>query len=286
MKKAILPLFVTSLLLMLSACGQQKSAPEETRQGVSGGRSATVSIDQLISTTMKNRISRHAALLGVFISEYISFVQTSMASQGALNGISVDTHLMEQQSTITDPDFILLQAFADALQVDFVDLLNRSTNRQETLDTFMTSLTNVAARANERFQVLTGTLAEIKTQLRAQSKERSDAERDLKKAISKKDFSQAGEQQKSVLEKQQAYAETDLKAKQTDDIISTLNSLLTLYGEKSLAIKQNREVLIAGNRIVDVPGIEELQIIERKKSRGASGRKATKFNSLFEGTGL
>ncbi len=273
-------------LLILAGCGSGNDVSEEKIQ-VSGGRSALFSIDRLIADSTKLQVSRRAALLGVFITEYISFAQTAMAAQGALTGIAVDQHLMQAQHTVTDPDFNLLQAFADALEVDVSDLLNRSADREQALTAYTTALTNVAARSNDRYQELSIAEDELKALLRTQGKERTDAERALKNAIKDKEFSQAGELQKTVLEKQKLYAETDLKRKQTEDVLSTLNTLLTLYKEKILAIRQNREILISGNRIVDVPGIEDLKIIERQKKTSRTQRKTgNEFDSLFEGTGL
>ncbi len=281
--KRLLSSVVIFSLMMLSGCGSGKNRDSKAPV-TSGSRSAIFTIDSLIALSTKLQMQRRAALLGVFIAEYISFSQTALASQGALTGIAVDHQIMVAGHTITDPDYDLLQAFGDALQVDIADLLNRSTDRQQSLDIYVMSLQNVAARSNGRYRELSGALDELKTLLRTQSKERSDADRELQNAIRKKDFSEAGELQKTVIEKQQAYSETDLKKKQTEDILETFSSLLTLYGVKIQAIQQNREILIAGNRLVDVPGIEELQIIQRQKgSRGRSGRGADQFQSLFEG---
>ncbi len=275
-----LALLCLLLLIGCSAGTKKSNVPPKT----SGSRSAVFAIDTLIASSTKQQMSRHAALLGIFVAEYISFAETALASQGALTGIAIDQQIVNKRNTITDPDFELLQAFADALQVDVADLLNRSTDRQQSLDAYTTSLTNVGSRANGRYQELSRTVDDLKAMLRTQGKERSDAERALASAIKKKDFSEAGELQKTVLEKQTAYAGTDLKNKQAQDIASTLNSLLKLYQLKILAIQKNREILIAGNHIVDVPGIEELKIIERTKSSRTSGRGADEFNSLFEGT--
>ena len=187
----ILPSLSAALVLsLLVSCTSEKKIPMNTPT-VSGGRSAILTIDPLIVASMKTRMQRNAALLGIFVSEYISFAQTAQAAQGALNGIAVDRQIMESQTTVTDPDFDLLQAFGSALQVDTADLLNRSTDRQQTLDTYVKVLTNAAKRANERFQQLSGTLDELKKSLRAQGKERSEAERELKDAIRKKDISEA-----------------------------------------------------------------------------------------------
>ncbi len=270
---------VVGCLLALAACGAAKKTA--TPQRVVGGLSAVVTIDSLIEETTKNLQPRSAALLGIYVSEYLSFASTVSAAQGALNGIAIDRMMMDAQLSVTDPDFDLIQAFADALQVDVPDLLNRSQHRQETLDTYTTALTNVATHANERFKELTTALDEQKATLRTQSKERSDADRTLKDALNKKQFSEAGERQKTLLEKQAAYAETDLKVKQTENVVSTLDKFLTLYGRKILAIQQNREALIAGIKTVDVPGIEELKIIERQKAL-SPGRGGSKFDTYFE----
>ena len=269
-----------SCVLAIAACGTRT---ERSLPTVSGGLSAVRSIDLLVSQSTRGFMIRKAALLGVFVSEYISFSSTALAAQGGLTGIAVDTQIIDAQHSVTDPDFDLLQAFADALQVDVADLLNRSTDRQKTLDTYATALSNVANRANERFKELTGSLEEINETLRAQNRELSTAQSDLNKAISNKDFSDAGEKQKILLDAQEAEAETDLKRKQTEQVVRTFDTLLTLYGEKILAIQKNREVLIAGNKVVDVPGIEDLKILERQRTPTRPGGGGGQFDGLFEG---
>ncbi len=277
-------LLLFACILLLAGCGAKKvSTPVPT----DGARSAILSIDGLMARVASHQMIRPAALLGVFVSEYVSFSVTATAAQGALTGVAIDHQITDAQRSVTDPDFDLLQAFADALQVDTADLLNRSTDRQQTLDVYTTSLTNVATRANQRFKELSGSHDQLKEISRTQAKELSVAERELKNAVSKKQFGDTGELQKTVLEKQRAFSETDLKRKQTENVIDTMEKMLTLYGQKILAIQQNREVLIAGNRVVDVPGIEELQIIQRQKgSTRPSGKQGEKFDTLFQESGL
>ena len=271
-------LIAVACVAALTACGS--STKTAVPPDVSGAKSGVFTIDALVMHTMDNRTIRSSALLGLFVTEYLSFSSNLTAAQGALTGIAVDRQIMDKQHMVTDPDFELLQAFADALQVDVADLLNRSQNRQEALDVFTTALTNVATKANERFKELTSAQDELKKTLSTQSKQRSAADSALKSAINKKQFADAGELQKKVLETQQAYAETDLKSKQTQDVLDTMDKFLALYGQKILAIQQNRELLIAGNRVVDVPGIDELRIIEHKKATN-TGRGGAKYDNLF-----
>jgi transcriptional regulator with XRE-family HTH domain len=267
----------------ITACSSKNPSSETGKQQADGARSGVFVTDQLTTTMTSPSVVRKSALLGIFVSEYLSFSSEMLSSRGGLLGVSVQDILMGKQSTVSDPDYELLQAFADALQVDVADLLNRSTDRQQALDAYLTALENVGKRANQRYEELSSLLEQLKTELRAQGKVQSDAQRALKKAIADKQFTEASDLQKALTKAQEEYAETDLKRKQTEDIVSTLDSLLTLFGEKLVAIQGNREILIAGNRIVDVPGIEELKIIERKSRTSTSRRKGGAFNSLFEG---
>jgi len=275
--RAIIPFMVCCFLVIgATGCSKKKlSGP------VSGGRSAILTLPILQEQLSKGASVRRAAPLGLFTAEFLSTSPTVMATDGGKKGILVQSRIMAAQQTISDPDFELLQAFADALQVDVADLLNRSIDRQQALDTYSEALTNVATRTNDRYKELAALLEELKQTARDQNKEKTQAERDLKKAIDGKDFTDAGEKQKIVLEKQDAFAQTDLKRKETEGVVDTLDKLLTLYGQKILAIQQNREVLVAGNKVVDVPGIEDLKIIERTRKTTVKDRK-TGFDTLFQ----
>lgn len=270
---------VTSITLLLAACSSSTDTPNI--QAVSGGRSGVIAVTNILDGIRKTDV-RRAALLGLFVSEYLSIAPAAVAAESALLGVGAQIQIYNIQSTVQDPDFELLQAFADALQVDVADLLNRSTDRQEALDAYRTALNNVATRSNDRFKELSSILEEVKASLRQLSNERSTAERDLKNALKEKDFSGAGEKQKAVNEAQAAYAEADLKEKQTKDVVDTFDQLLQLYGEKIVAIDSNREILISGAKVVDVPGIDDLQIIQRMQKK----RSGSSFDSLFNSTSL
>lgn len=268
---------VLTVGIMLSACGRTDPAPTLK---TSGGVSAVQTIDALITKTTPPLTSRKAALLGIFVSEYLTTVSVAMAADSALQGVEAQAKIMQAQQTIDNPDYDLLQAFGDALQVDVADLLNRSTDRQKTLDTYSEALTNVATRANDRFKELKSQLAELKKTAATQNKERSTADRDLKQAIRDKNFDEAGEKQKTLTERQAAFAETDLKRKQVQSLFDTLNDLLTLYGKKILAIQENREALIAGVKVIDVPGAIELQVLDKKRAQRSPDSRSG-YDALF-----
>ncbi len=264
-------------LSLFSACAKQETAPPAK---TSGALSAVQTVDLFITGMNRPEAARNAALLGIFVSEYLTIIPIAMAAESALHGIDAQLQIMHMQQTIQDPDYDLLQAFGDALQVDVAELLNRSSDRQQVLKTYTEALTNVATRSNDRYKELKSQLEELKKLATSQNRDRSTADRDLKKAIQDKDFNAAGEQQKNLTDLQAIYAETDLKRKQTQSLEATLDDLLTIYGTKILAIQQNREALIAGIKVIDVPGADELQVLDKKRST-RTGNSRSGFDSLF-----
>lgn len=267
-------LIIAALLALLVSCGNKASdqADSTKRESVSGGRSGIFVIDALVVRPADSGKARRAALLGVFVSEFVSKSPVALVN-GGIVAIGVQNSIYEKQSTVSDPDFDLIQAFADALQVDVLDLLNRSTNRQETLDTYITSLTNIAERANTRLAELTEA-DDVQTEaLRQLNRERADLERELRNATNSKDYLLANEKQKLLNEKERQIAEADGQLNQVKNVSKTLEELLQLYNDKLLAIQENREPLIAGTKVVDLPGTLDLKILERRgnSSGGSSG---------------
>ncbi len=195
-------------------------------------------------------------------------------------GIQSQTVIELRQGSIGDPDFQLLQAFADALQVDVQDLLNRSSNRQEALDVYANALTNVAARANTRYKELGASLETLEEDVRTRNRERSDAQRQLRDAIEEKNFTLASELQADVIQKEKLFSEASLKEDQVESVLDTLNTLLTLFGERILAMQRNREALISGTQVTDMPGIDDLNIIERRTDNRR--RNDETFDDVFE----
>lgn len=267
--------------LLLFAC----SLPwENVKEGsISGGRSALFTTDSLSMNAENSSTVRRSALLGLYIADYLSSA-IGIETQGGINAVSVQNIMMGAQENVRDPDYELLQALQDALEVDTADLLNRSDNREQALDVYSDAMTNVATRANERFKELTSVQEELDALMRTQNKERNTADRDVKQALKDKDFTKAQELQKILLEKETAYADSTLKKSQVDDIVTTLDQLLNLYGVKILAIQKNREALIAGITLVDVPGIDDLKLIERTKKKSTRGTDT--FDALFDVSGL
>lgn len=212
-------------------------------------------------------LSRPGALLGIYLAEFLSR-GTSILVSSAISGIDAQTALAQGNEPGTqDEDFVLLQAFADALQVDIAELLNTSPDREASLNKYVEALRNVGTRAQQRFDELEIALDTVKKQVRDQRKVVSQINRELRDAIEEKDFSQAGELNQSLSTEQEKLSELELESDKTEQIHDTLEELIDIYEERLFAIESNRLALLAGVKVVDVPGAEDLDILETPTRR-------------------
>ncbi|MEQ1849817.1 MAG: hypothetical protein ABL890_04470 [Candidatus Peribacteraceae bacterium] len=279
MKKALFRFPVALVaVFFLASCG--KSAPTETVH-VEGARSAIFGLEKVMQVSETGmKAVRNGALLGIQVAEYISMTPAVAVASG-LTGVTAASAAQSTQSTITDPDFKLLAAFSEALSVNVAELLNRSTERQQQLDVYSEALSNVATKANDRYKELSAVEEQASSELRTLKRDLSSAERERKAASSAKDFSLASEKQKIILDLQKQIADKELQVEQSADIVTQLEQMLELYGEKILAMESNREALILGVQVIDVPGVEELQLIKREKSPRKRSRGGGLFDGLF-----
>lgn len=245
-------------ILILSGCSR-----ETTPVSVQGGVSGVIAVERIASGGEESVGPRSAALIGIFVSDFLSsgpfsFVQTALKGIEAQEAFAADIG-------VEDEDYDLLQAFADALNVELTSMLNQSVNREEALNRYLEALDNVALRSQERQEELAEEIKSLKETKREQQREVSELKRELNTSIKEQDFSQAGAIQQSMDEKQAELAETDLTLTQLESIEKTFRNLLKIYNERAVAIESNREALITGVSVIDVPGAEDLEIIDKPK---------------------
>jgi hypothetical protein len=247
--------------MLLTSCGTKKQPLE-----VSGVRSGIITVDRLSRTKDKVNV-RQSAPLGVFSAEYLSNSARVNPVQGAIDAVSIQSLLSDVKQEGNSADGPLLQAFSSALEVDVADLLNRSSDREQALSTYSEALTNVAMRANDRLKELSAGVSELKTIAKERQNEQRAAEKALDAALKGKEFESLHDLQNTVSNTQLLSLEATSKAKQVSDIVNVLEKLLKIYGQKILAIQVNREALIAGIQVVDLPGTDELRLIRTSKQK-------------------
>jgi len=92
-------------------------------------------------------------------------------------------------------------------------------------------------------------------------------DRDLSKALRDKDYANAARKQEELKPAQEALQKTELEQEEVESLLDIFVDLLELTDERLNAIEKNREVLIAGHTVVDVPGIDDLGVLQREKRR-------------------
>ena len=218
---------------------------------------------------------RSSSLLGVYLTE---FLLRQTAFRSALAGIGVQVQLLNQQGTPDEEGFALLETLGSILQVDVPDMLNRSTDRIDAFDTYLSNLEALGSRASayvtsleEQRDVLMDERSDIRvTASRAQSM--------LNRALRDQDYATASEQQRVLIEAKTALAEKDAQIDELRSTIRIFDDLLEVAEERVTVMTSNREALLAGISVVDVPGVEDFGLIEQGNRR--SGR------SIFDPSGL
>ena len=269
------------LLLLLSACGGSEEV-ETSTQSISGAKAGIYSLSHIGTTATKHGVIRPGAPLGIYTALFIS-QGTFMGTQSAQKGIEAVQSIIAGQTQIeTSETFAILKELGATLQVDVSDILNRSDNRPETLDTYVRSLENIgrlAERKQTELQTREESLDEEKDEKRKELRERKS---ELDDVLDAKQYDQAGVLQEQVTALEEELATIDIEIDQHKDTLDIYEELLEVAAHRLEAIAVNRAIILAGLKVVDIPGVEDLSIVEseggilslgrtRNRSRGGGG---------------
>lgn len=211
-------------------------------------------------------IYRPSALLGIFSSTFLSRAAEAAVST-ALDGVTIQQALVMRNREHVSEAFAVLTALSDTLEVNVTDMLNRAPDRQETLDTYTSSLNHLFAQAKTQAEALAQEQREKDADAKAKRAVVSGVQRELNQARSNKDYTTVSQKQEQLIAAQTDQAEADGKVREVKLTLSVLNELIDVAQERIGAIQQNREILVSGLQVVDVPGIEDLGIIMERNSR-------------------
>jgi len=283
------PLFhrrsLAALAFLLMSCGGIRAGTDAVVQGTSSGSvPASASGSALFietsgtkagaySTLLVNEPSkrigaeRPAASLGIFTNLYLTqgaFVPVRAANMG----IEAQQLILIGQSTPESSEtFALLKEFGAVLQADIVDILNRSIDREEALDRYLRSLENITTLARRKITELTALQEDLDARLKEQRGAVRELERSVQKAIKEENYEFASEHQEELVSSKASLAELETQLSQTKDILKPYEKLMSVAEERYDAITKNRRVLLAGLKVVEVPGIENLDLIEQNTAK-------------------
>lgn len=270
--------FITLLcMLALSACRGRTPEPADSGMPVAGARDAVTITLSLLKTSIPT--TRSAALLSIYANMLLAggldvpvfAAKAGVEAQMKLNGPLTTENL--------DDLYRLLEEFSAALHVDVPDLLNRSDNRAQTLDTYATGLQNITDRSKRRRDDLNDQIKDLKTRQQKQRKAVSSLDKEAKNAVKAKDFATAQSKQSALSDAQEKMTSLELQIKELSGLADVLNELIGIASQRIAALEGNRDVLIAGLQVSDLPGVEDLGLIEGRV-RGRSRKGFSPFGGL------
>lgn len=209
--------------------------------------------------------SRPSALLGTYAVTYLA--QGRSMARTALVGAQSQIDLFFEGTRQENESYQLLQDFGNALAVDIPDMLNRSPDRALALNQYVDALGTYQAAAQRQLEALEGTYDQSQEERREKRRDLTDLERRENTAIREKDYVTAGSLQNAISDAEQELAEIDAKERQLRDVIDIYEDVLEAAETRQTAIASNREVLIAGVKIIDVPGIADIGIVQGDGTR-------------------
>jgi len=250
-------------LVLLSSCLPEKEEPELIQ--VDGSKASVYTTLSLLVPEITSE--RPTALLGTYSSIYLGQGVFLPVKSAELGIESQEKILVGQVKLESSETFSLLKEFGVILQVDVVDVLNRSADREKTLDTYIRSLANIMTLADRKIKELETLEDKYKDEARKKKRAVRDTERIVSKALRDEEFELAGSKQEELTNAKTELAEVEAQQDQVEDVLKPYEKMLEIGQERLNAINKNKRILIAGLKVVEVPGIEELDILEQESWR-------------------
>lgn len=261
-------------LLLLSGC-RSPSKPQE-EQKPRAARDATV-YSAIVARALAASMPppRPGAPLGIHISMYLSAVE--IPARGALDSISILAPLARSPATAEAP-FTTIQTLGVLVQTNIAEAMNGAPDRGNVLNRHLALLRSALQDAQRDQEHL----EENRRQLQEKERDQRNTIRTLQKGIDAAekagDFASVGPQQKALSNTKGEHGQTEASLEEMKSTAKILEDLANLAEERLSAIEQNREALMSGIRIMEIPGIEALGILEKgEKSRRSQAQRGREW---------
>ena len=126
------------------------------------------------------------------------------------------------------------------------------------------ALQNITTRSQRTSEDLTTYLAAVQKQDKQERATISDLKKRYDKAYKGGDFATMSSLQQELSSAQMKEAGTQASVNSTKGMLSAYEDLLDVATLRLDAIAKNREILIAGLKVIEVPGIQDLGLIEQQ----------------------
>jgi len=266
------------MTIFLTNCkGQQTDTSTQEDFLLSGPLMGAGWTELLTHGTVNLMRLRPSALLGIYVSDFLIHTSTYRA---AIAGIEAQMSLLFDEEYEKNESFEILENLGAILQIDIDDMLNRATSRSEAFDAYINSLAQLGEQATNHVQNLEQELGEIQDERRVQRRETADVQRSLNNALREQDYASASGLQQQLIIAETDLAEVESREDEHTSIIRLFEDLLEVGEERLNAMRTNREALIAGIKVIEVPGVDDLGILEQ--GRGSRSRGSGFDRSLID----
>ena len=273
--------FLPSLVVccvLLSACGGNNdaaSSPPEVKE-------ATNALLHTMLLAKSNRLDpeqlRPADVIGLYAAAFLS-MRTIFPLSAAIAGLEAQLALLPIAEA-EERDYTVLSELGAVLEVDIADFLNRSVDRAAELEQYVEALRRLIGEAQGQLTSLTERGDLLQEEERAKRSVAQDLERSIRDALRDENYALAGSLQEDLARAEGEFSEVKTRRTQTDDTADLYEDLLEIALERLQAIEQNREILIAGLKVIDVPGIEDLRILEEGSGFRRTGSRLRNSTGL------
>lgn len=250
-------------VLLLTSC-RREEAPTVDPSSIRGGRSAT-SVSVLVAEAkVAGGPGQPAALRGVIAS--------ALASESR-RGTETDSRRGAFDRFNTTDDAALLQRLVTLLTVNVAEMLNRAQDREETLEVYITDATELATFAEERLRVLKDERERLGQERSRQEAATRELQRDIKESLKKGDSLRVGAHTRELIDRQNVAAQAGAQYSIAKELVEAYEDHVVTLTNRLRAVIANREVLVSGVRVVEIPGVEDLGILEKGERRRGGGAR-------------
>lgn len=261
MKKRILLV----LFLFLGACS--RGGDDESLETVSAAQSGMRSAAELAEGGEEQPMPAVVAglLAGMFFAE---------------TNPSEIPEAIEPPEGETRVDTELLKTLVTLLSTDVQELLNRSSNREDALDVYAQSIETHAQYGQIRLRALQDKADSAEDDRRRHDRRTRELRNEINDAISGGNASKISLLTDELIQKQKLLGQADADQIVASSLAEAYGDVLTPLEERFTAINANRDPLIKGVKVVDMPGVDELKIIDFENGSINLRRRGRSFFSL------
>ena len=208
---------------------------------------------------------RPAVGIGIYSASSMA-LHSPFSVVAALQGIDSGLAMLPSTAIARDA-FVAIAELGTALDVDLWEYLNRSENRAKDLSEYVAILQRLTDEGRIQQAALDVRVDDLNAARRDKRSVVSGVERTIKDAVRERNFALAGSMQEVLIREQAELSKIEVELEQAKSGTDIYDDLLQMSDERLSAIAENREVLIAGLRVTDVPGVENLDILQGKNRR-------------------